>query len=441
MTVDVSAQVAHLYRRAGFGASSPEIAAAAKTGYASAVATLVNGLSGPDQGADAIAAPSDIVDPATVDLSQLKSDLPAKHALGVSLRAGKIELTQWWLDRMVATTSPLNEKLTFLLHGHFPTAISKVRFPSYMYGQNQLFRTMGSSSFDTLTQAVSTDPAMLIWLDAGTDKAADPNENFARELMERFTMGIGNYSESDVKAAATSFTGWRLDRKTGSMVINPRQHDATPQTFLGTSGVSSGQQVIDLVTHSAASAKYVPAALWSHLAYPVLPSDSVVADLSPDYAADLNVANLLRAIFMHPSFVSAAATGGLIKQPTEYVVGSLRTFGVTTATFGLPQVLGSLADMGQVLFDPPSVGGWSQNEYWLSTSAALARWQFAHRLTAVADLSAVADEPAASRVETAAAFLGLTGWSSATTTALRRAAGNPPMLMTLALVTPEYVSN
>jgi len=442
MTLSVAAQVAHLYRRAGFGAWPQEISAVAAQGYSSAVDGLVSALGGPDQGADAVPSPTFSVNPADVRVAELKSDPAAKMALARNLYTERTALTNWWLGRMVATTNPLQEKLTFLLHGHFPTAISKVRFPVYMYGQNQLFRTMGPGDFDTLTQAVSADPAMLIWLDADTDLAADPNENFARELMERFTMGIGTYSQDDVRTAATCFTGWKLDRRTGTMVINQRQHDPTPQTFLGTTGVNTGEQVIDLVTHSDASAKYVPAAFWSHLAYPVGTSDPVVADLSPGYAADRNMTNLLRAIFEHPDFVSTAAVDGLIKQPTEYVVGTLRTLGISPAQISQSRgVIPTLAALGQVLFDPPSVGGWSQNEYWLSTAAALARWQFAHRLALVADLSPIADQAQMSRVEAMADFLGLPGWTSTTAAVLGKAAGDPGVLFTLALTSPEYVSN
>ncbi len=434
-------QVAHLFRRAGFGATEPQIGAAAAAGYGNTVDQLVGGLGGPDQGADAVPAPQLSVDPAELDIAQLKADPAARRTYELALRRDLIALSDWWLGRMLATTNPLQEKLTFLLHGHFPTAVSKVRFSTYMYAQNQIFRTLGSGGFDALTQAVSADPAMLIWLDADSDEASDPNENFARELMERFTMGIGTYTENDVRAAAVCFTGWTLDRATASMVIRPFEHDATPQTFLGNAGVNSGQQVIDIVSHSDASAQYVPAALWSHLAYPVTTADRVVADLAPAYAADRNVGNLLRAIFTHADFVSEAALTGLIKQPTEYVAGALRVLGVTPAEISGGRVLPTMAELGQVLFDPPSVGGWSQNEYWLSTAAALARWQFAHRVAHRADISAVADQPAPARVEAAASFLGVAGWSSTTAAALGRAANDPPLLMTLALVSPEYVSN
>jgi uncharacterized protein (DUF1800 family) len=255
-------------------------------------------------------------------------------------------------------------------------------------------------------------------------------------------MGIGTYHEADVRAAAYCFTGWRLDLATGGLVIDAKNHSPVVQQVLGTP-VNTGAQVIDLVTHSPASARYVPAAFWSHLAYPVPPSDPVVSDLATGYATDLDVGNLLRAIFEHPEFISSAAMAGLVKQPCEYVVGAVRALGVAPAEVtGTPELLqATMAAMGQVLFDPPSVGGWSQNQYWLSTAAALARWKFARRLTAGADLSPVADASPASRTDAAAELLSVHGWSDTTAAALGRAGGDPTTLTTLALVSPEYVNN
>ena len=166
--------------------------------------------------------------PIPSDLAALRSDPSARQAYLESLRTDGRDLIAWWVARMVATTNPAQEKLTLLLHGHFPTAISKVRYARFMYGQNQLFRTQGSGNFTQLTQSVATDPAMLIWLDAASDKAVDPNENFARELMERFTMGIGTYTEADVRAAAYCFTGWRLSLRTGAFTISPLDHIERP---------------------------------------------------------------------------------------------------------------------------------------------------------------------------------------------------------------------
>jgi uncharacterized protein (DUF1800 family) len=441
--MNLTDSVAHLLRRAGFGATSAEVSAATAAGYSATVDRLIGDLSTSDTGAATVSAP--MLSPPPLDLRAVAANLADRQALTHTLAAERLALTNWWLARMTGSTNPLAEKLTFLLHGHFPTAVSKVRFPLYMYGQNQLFRKLGPGPFDALTLAVATDPAMLIWLDAASDKAAAPNENFARELMERFTMGIGNYTEADVRAGAACFTGWRFSHGTGSFWVNPRQHDPQPQTFLSTSGINSGQQVIGLVTHSQASLRYVPAAFWSHLAYPVRTTDPIVSDLAAVYGQSLNLTDLLRAIFEHPAFTSEAATGGLIKQPTEYVVGILRAFGVTPA-----QVSGSrtgrrlqaaLSGLGQVLFDPPSVGGWPQNSYWLSTAAALTRWRLATEIVRFADISPVADAAASSRLDAAAALLSVPSWTTPTASALRQVSAQPRALLALALVSPEYVSN
>ncbi len=433
--------VAHLYRRAGFGALPSELATATGEGYDATVATLVRGLTQPDPGAAAIAAPT--LSPPPPPAQRRAMDVASRRQLQMEIRQQFVELSSWWLARMMATSNPLKEKLTFLLHGHFPTAISKVRFPLYMYGQNQLFRTQGSGDFDTLTQAVATDPAMLIWLDANSNQASNPNENFARELMERFTMGIGTYTQNDVRAAAYCFTGWKLNPRTNAFAFDAAQHSTTPQTFLGTTRVNSGQQVIDIVTHSEASSRFVPSRFWSYLAYPVSPGDPVVADLAPGYAADRNIGNLLTAIFQHPRFTQARARTGLVKQPTEYMVGALRALGVSAAGVQArpAELIPVFESLGQVLFDPPSVGGWPQNGYWLSTSASLTRWEFAHRLAHAADISPVADAAPPSRVDAAAEMLTISDWSASTAAVLRGAANDPPTLVTLALVSPEYVSN
>lgn len=413
--------------------------------YGTAVGALVSGLGQPDSGADAIPLPA-LGSPLSYYTSLIRArrsgDTTALRSVQHQLREERVALASWWLARMVATTNPLAEKLTFLLHGHFPTGISKVRIPAYMLGQNQLFRTQGPGRFDDLTQAVATDPAMLIWLDAASDKASNPNENFARELMERFTMGIGTYHESDVREAAYCFTGWRLDRRTGAFTIDQANHSPVMQHVLGTP-VNTGTQVIDLVTHSSASAHYVPAAMWSHLAYPVSPSDPVVVDLASAYAEDLDMSNLLRSIFEHPQFISTEATAGLVKQPTEYVVGALRALGVPPSSVAAngSELQFTMAGLGQVLFDPPSVGGWSQNAYWLSTAAALARWTFAKQIVSKVDLSTVEDTTPASRPEAVGALLSVPKWSSTTAAALKTASDNPAMVTTLALVSPEYVVN
>ena len=196
-----------------------------------------------------------------------------------------------------------------------------------MYAQNQLFRTLGPGNFDTLVQAVAKDPSMLIWLDADTSHKNAPNQNFARELMERFTMGAGDYSQEDVIQAARCFTGWELDMVTGEFFLNPYDHDGGVKHFLGRSGRFGGEDIIKIVTHEPASHHWVVSRLWSWLAYPVTPRDPVVQDFVHGYAKDLNLTNLLGSMFNHPAFVSRASLEGLVKQPIEFLVGALRPWG------------------------------------------------------------------------------------------------------------------
>jgi uncharacterized protein (DUF1800 family) len=437
--------IVQLVRRAGFGANAAEVSIATGDGYGATVDRLIAGLAAPDTGADSVPEPrlGSAVD-YEIRLRGARSagDTATARSIEQQMVSDAHALITWWLARMVATTQPLREKLTFLLHGHFATAISKVRFADLMLRQNQLLRNQGAGSFADLTQAVAVDPAMLLWLDAASDVAADPNENFARELMERFTMGIGNYREADVRSAAYCFTGWRIDLRRGGFLFDPALHSDVVQQVLG-APVTSGQQVIALVTRSAPGTRFVPASLWSRLAHPVSPDDPVVTDLARAYAPELSIAGLLRAIFEHPAFLAGSSATGLVKQPVEWLVGSLRAFGVTTAQVFSHQglLLETLSQMGQIPFNPPNVGGWGQNDYWLSTSAALARWRFAHDLAGAVDLSAVADARPASRAEAIRVVLGVPSWTPGTSAALARAAGDPVLTTTLALMSPEYVTN
>jgi uncharacterized protein (DUF1800 family) len=426
------ASLAHLYRRAGFGRRPDEIDAAVVAGYGASVEHLLD-RSRPDPAAAALTPPQ-----LTTTFTPPSKDPTTAMAEARSLAQEGRSLALWWLQRMAAASSPLPEKLALLWHGHFATSLQKVRYPKLMYDQNQLFRALGAGSFASLTHAVAKDPAMLVWLDASTDKKSHPNENFSRELMELFTLGIGNYSEDDVREAARCFTGWVFDRQTGSFALQARQHDNDVKTVLGHTGNLTGEDVIDLVTHSPVGARYVVAKLWSHLSYPVKPSDSVVSDLVPGYAADLDLTGLLRGIFMHPQFTSDTALKGLVKQPIEYVAGSLRALRLPVDQLVF---LAVLEELGQVPFAPPSVGGWPQNAYWLSTAAATARLRFANFVAARADLSAIADESPAQRADAAAHLLSVDSWSPTTSGALARVAGDPRALTSLALVSPEYVSN
>ncbi|HEX9530632.1 MAG TPA: DUF1800 domain-containing protein [Acidimicrobiales bacterium] len=429
---DIRAQVAHLYRRAGFGATAAELDQAASQGVEATVAKLMAGLGEPDHGADAVADP--LLGAAGAGaVGGAGQDRAARAQLAADRKA----LALWWLDRMAASTGPLREKLALLWHGHFATGIQKVRLAAYMFRQNQIFRALGAGSFETLTQAVAKDPAMLVWLDSNTNVRSHPNENFARELMELFTLGIGNYTEDDVKEAARCFTGWAVNRSADSFVFRANQHDGGVKTVLGRSGNFGGEDVVTVLTRSPAAARLVPARLWSHLAYPVSATDPVVSELATGYARDLSVDSLVRAILSHRKFMAPQARTGLVKQPVEYVVGAFRALGLKPSEH--PEVLAALAGLGQVPFEPPSVGGWLQNGYWLSTAAALTRLRFAALVAGRADLSAIAGAAPAARPAALERLLSV-NWTPSTANTLANAT-DPRLVVALGLVAPEYVLN
>ncbi len=429
---EAAAAIAHLYRRAGFGAGPAELDAATARGYEATVDHLLD-LDVADTAADAVAVP-----PLTQPEPRLPVGAAARKSRLDTLRREGNALVAWWLQRMVVATNPLREKLTLFWHGHFATSLTKVGYPSLMYKQNQLLRALGPGSFEDLAQGVAKDPAMLLWLDAAFDKKGQPNENFARELFELFTLGLGNYTETDVKEAARCFTGWALDRQTGMFTFQPGFHDGGTKTVLGTTGSFGGEDVIHRAVHQPASNRFVVAKVWSHFAWPVTPDDPIVGALVGFYGADLNVRNLMRAVFLHPEFQSPQARTGLVKQPVEYIVGALRALHLPASDSTLP---GILTDLGQLPFSPPNVGGWPQNGYWLSTASSYARLRFAASAVQRANLTALDHAAPADRPDAAARLLSVAGWSPSTASALATLAGDSRSLMILALVSPEYVLN
>ncbi len=422
--------LALLYRRGGFGLGGDELDRLAGTSYGQAVDELLAGLTAPDTRADAVGAPT------FTPYARVAADEQARKAQAKQLLAEVAALQKWWMGRMLVSSTPLREKLTLFWHGHFATAVSKVRDPKLMYLQNQLFRTVGAGSFETLTQAVAKDGAMMVWLDTVTDKRQHPNENFAREMMELFTLGIGNYSQGDVTAAARAFTGWTYDRFEYRYTFRPGQHDFGSKTYLGQVGDWNGEDVIHIAVHQGPSARFVLAKLWSHFAYPISPNDPLVSDLLDAYGPALDLTAALRAVFLHPAFRSLTTRTGLVKQPIEYLVGAARILGLD-ADVARPAMATAL---GQALFDPPNVGGWGQNAYWLDTATAEIRLKVARYLAGKADLSMVESTPVGARVDLAAWLLGLDGWGATTARALDQVADTPVDLVGLALCSPEYVA-
>jgi uncharacterized protein (DUF1800 family) len=455
------ADIAHLLRRAGFGGRADQIDALAAGGYEAAVDALVAPLTAPD--ADLAA---DAIVPPTFDtagyLARRDGTPEERRAAAIQARTERRALMLWAVQRMAAADHPLREKLTFLWHDHFATSVDKVKVAQLLYLQYRTLASLGAGRFDDLVHAVARDPAMLVWLDGRESTATAPNENFARELFELFTLGhqaaldsttsnddgdhdhhdghggTGQpYTESDVAEAARALTGWVIDPGTGSGVLRPGRFDGGTKTVLGTTGRLGLDEVVATATANPACAPHVVSRLWSRLARPAGPTDATVVELAEGFAADLDVAALLRAAFVHPDFRSRETRTGLVKMPVEYLVGIHRSLGLVPAA----GTLVALDGLGQVPFLPPDVSGWPTNEAWLSTASALARLELATTLDPGPALDPVRAAAPGERPAALARLLGVESWGPATTAALEAAADDPRTLLTVALVAPEHVLN
>ena len=291
-------------------------------------------------------------------------------------RESLAELQLWWLNRMLAIPAPLQEKMTLYFHGHF-TSRATPRFPRITYTQNALFRRWASGSLRELTREVSKDPAMLVYLNgAGSVKSA-PNENYARELMELFTLGVDRYSENDVRESARAWTGWRVDRRTASATFVPALHDYGRKTFLGRSGDFDGDDIVDIIFDQKQCARFFAASLLNWFVYndpePEL-VDGIAALLTKhDYELTPVLATMLRSNV----FYSERAYRALVKSPVEFVVGTYAALGLPTVD---PLAIAALVQMGQRLYFPPSVAGWPGGSNWLTSGTMIARQNFLVRL-------------------------------------------------------------
>ncbi len=423
--------VSLLLRRTGFGTTGAEIEAATRRGYEATVDALLR--PGTDLGATATPPPDLSGEPAR---PPAPDDKQARRAYAQQLRSRSAALTLWWLDRMVRAQQPLVERLTFTWHGHWATSIQKVRGPAMMLRQNQTLRSLGRGDFRGLARAMVRDPALLVWLDGQKNKKGEPNENLARELMELFTLGVGHYSETDVREAARALTGWRVDRAHATAAPMPKQHDDGSKTVLGVTGDLDDRSLVDLLTARPESAVFVASRLWARHGSAALPADTL-RRLVAAYGSGRDVTALLRALFLDPAF--RVDESSLVASPVEYVVGVFRALHVPVPRDGRSGrlLLGTLNALGQVPFQPPSVGGWPGGIAWLSTAATKERLTFAGATARRADLDLVARS--ADRPEAAAHLLGVDAWTDRTLAALKDAAADPVRLVTLGLVSPEYL--
>lgn len=347
------AAAAHLLRRAGFGAQRKEIERAVKRGQAKTVAALLKFK------------PSEAKPPKPDDLHKAQ---------------------RWWLLRMLKGAPPLQEKLVLFWHDHFATSISKVDDSRLMITQNLLFRRMAAGKFRDLLVAVSKDPAMIVWLDNLYNTKDHPNENYAREVMELFTLGRvneqgqENYTQRDVEEAARAFTGYALGD--GEFAFYPEDHDDGQKTVLGLTGNLTGDDVSVHLAGMTQCARYLAKKLWTFFAYPD-PETAVIDALAAAYVAnDTDVSAVLRAMFLRDEFYSVRARTEHVASPVEHVIGTLRVLGAKTNGERIPYWI---AAMGQDLFNPPNVAGWPGGLAWMTSVRQLERFDFAWRVASSRD--------------------------------------------------------
>ncbi|CAJ0740688.1 hypothetical protein R76696_03090 [Ralstonia mannitolilytica] len=317
------------------------------------------------------------------------ADEDARKAARRTNAAHELELRAWWLGEMIKTPSPLTERMTLFWHNHFVSSSQKVPFAQLMYRQNVLLRQNAVGNFGAMLHAVAKDPAMLIYLDGAQSRKGKPNENFAREVMELFTLGEGHYSEQDIKEAARAYTGWSVDRDHDfAYVWRPQIHDTGVKTVFGQSGDYDGDQMLDILLSRPETAPFVVTKLWREFVSPDPDAAQVqrVADAFRASGYDIKVA--LRELFMTPAFWAPQSRATLVKSPVEMIVGTLKAFNVQYSD-PTPFAI-KAAQLGQNLLAPPNVKGWPGGDAWINSNTLLGRKQFLDQLFRSTEMKAPA---------------------------------------------------
>ncbi len=342
------------------------------------------------------AIPEDILEERMETVQQIQATLPAnateaerEQAKKKAVQANRREQTEdlvdlvgWWMERMRQSVDPLEEKMTLFWHGHFATSFVKVKSAYFMWRQNQTFREHARGNFGTLVKAMTRDPAMIVWLDLRQSRAEHPNENFAREVMELFTLGEGHYTEKDVTEGARAFTGYRINPRDESFEFDFRQHDNSPKTMLGRDDIRDGDQAVDTIIAQPACARFMARKLWTFFAYEN-PPDALVDALAATLRAHrYEMRPTLHQMFTSQEFYSAQTVREQIKSPVQWLVQTARELEIALPPKG--PMIAALRQMGQVPFNPPNVKGWDGGKAWISTSTLLTRYNLAGALLGAA---------------------------------------------------------
>ena len=421
-------EIARLYNRFGFGPRPGDYAKALKAGVAATKQSLLNP---PQIDSGAVTLPE------VTDLGKRpEPNTPEVITFSRGLRVQSQDIELWWLDQMVATNKPLQEKMVWFWHGHWATSIGKVNYPMPMLLQNQTFRQYATGNFNEFAKAMFKDGALQIWLDGGENTVKAPNENLSREMMELFLLGVNRYTEGDVKELARAFTGYQVSRSAGTVVYNAKRRDTKSVTLLGKSAVMTPEDAITRLVSQADCAKFIAERIWYRFisSQQPLPTNHQMIgafagrEIAPVLSTLINGSDLA-----NPEYE-------IVKSPVEWFVGVCRALLLTPSKLdSFSKLHGYLQKLSQVPFAPPNVGGWPTDEAWLSSASAQFRIAFATWLVNQADLSAIQAQTPEQRIAYLADLLAVVEWSPRTLFALREVRDVVPRLVILAICSPEYV--
>jgi len=423
-------ETSRLFHRFGFGPRPGEYAQAIKDGVDSTRTKLLT-VPANDLGATKVAAPK-ITDLGQRPAPNSKEIVP----FAIEMRYQVQQMTLWWLDRMALSDHGLTERMTWFWHGHWATSVQKLNYAMPMYVQNNTLRANCLGNFKTMSRAMINDGALQFWLDGQDSTLVAPNENLGRELMELFVLGVDRYTEDDVKAAARALTGYQVKRSSGEVTFNPKRHDASAITILGTTQSFTGETLSDFLVARDDNATFIAERLWYRF---ISSTESMPATFSAKSAfVNRDISAAVTA--MANDNAMRDEKNDLVKAPIEWFIAACRALGLTPSQLKTPaQLLNYLDKLGQVPFNPPNVGGWPAAEAWLSSATAQYRIAFAAWLIKQSDLSALTSIPVASRVLKSADWLGVPEWSARTQAALRDSLNDPAQFALLALCSPEYI--
>ena len=415
-----SARVMHLLRRTSFGSTPAQLESALADGFNRTVDRLIE---------------TKPVEP---------PQLAAASAPGG--RFAVAQLQQWWVDHMLRTATPFAERITLFWHGHFTSDYRKAGDNTFMYWQNLTWRRMSMTDLRSMLMQVTIDPAMLRYLDLATSTGQSPNENYSRELMELFTMGPGNYTEDDVRQSAKALAGWQVPQPDSfatvttnnvtrrlpvysaqkSGVFNPRRAFKGDVSYLGSTGPLDTQGVIDRILAQPATAQFIAAKVAQHFVS-VQPDAAFVTSLADAFRrSKYDMKTLMRAVFASSHFTAPQSYRTLVKSPIEFMVHAVRALGVPNSKL----IVAAGSGMGQSLFDPPDVGGWPNNESWISSNTVVERVNFV--------TSALSQVKTALPTMSDAARVHLDGVLSPQTASLLNQAADARARWFITLASPEF---